>query len=184
MNRLSVIVFSMLAATAPALLSAAELTADEQAFFNRHTSDLVRLEPTRLDDPVLARVFSATFYAVQVVIKDADGEQSTGIKAIRLDDKLVPVGRPSTDCEPTDFLKLLNPAFKLRTDADAKALQQALDAAYPINSESDKRAETFRHAGRSWTFVRGEFFESKLGYIFETDAAGAIKSVKFTLKLP
>ena len=184
MNRSIVFVFSTLLSITPGIARAADLTPDEQAFFDRHTSDLVRFETQRLDDPAVAKVFSAPFYTVKFVLKDGDSEQSSELRVVRIEDKLVPVGQPSSDDAQTGFLKLLNPAFKLRTEADGKLLQQALDAAYPINSESDKKAKAMRHKGRTWTFVRGEFFDSKLGYIFETEAGGAIKSVKFVLKLP
>jgi hypothetical protein len=79
---------------------------------------------------------------------------------------------------------MLHPDFRLRTAADATTLQQALDVAYPIVMDRDKKTKTFRHAGHQWIFVRGEFFDSKSGYIFETDASGAITSVKYQLKLP
>lgn len=184
MNRHLIITLSAILSALPVLSTARDLTPDEQAFFAKHTSDLIRLDTQRLADPAFVQVFSSPFYTVKVVLKYADGEQSSDLIVARVGDSLVSVGRPSSDADLPDYLKLLNPDFKLRTDADAKKLQQALDTAYPIISDSDKKSEAFRHAGHAWTFIRGDFFDSKMGYIFETDAGGAIKSVKFLLKLP
>ncbi len=168
----------------PVLLSASDLTPDEQAFFDKHTSDVIRLETQRLDAPAIVKVFSSPFYAVKVVLKVADGELSNDLIVARIGDNLVSVSRPGSDGDLPDLQKMLNPDFKLRTDADATTLQQALDAAYPILMDSDKKTKAFRRAGHSWIFVRGKFFDSKSGYIFETDASGAITSVKYQLKLP
>ena len=184
MNRYPAIVLSTILSALPVLLFPRDLTPEEQSFFAKHTPDLVRFETQKLDDPAFVNVFSAPFYTVKVVLKYADGEQSSDLVAARVGDNLVSVSRPSSDADLPDFQKMLNPDLKLRTDGDAKKLQQALDAAYPIISDSDKKSETFRHTGHTWTFVRGDFFDSKLGYIFETDAGGTIKSIKFQLKLP
>jgi hypothetical protein len=184
MNRYLAIALSTILSALPVLLSARDLTPDEQSFFDKHTSDMMRLETQRLDAPAMVKVFSSPFYAVKVVLKYPDSEQSSDLVVARVGDSLVSVSRPSSDGDLPDFQKMFNPDFKLRTDADAKTLQQALDTAYPIISDSDKKSEAFRHAGHTWTFVRGDFFDSKLGYVFETDAGGAIKSVKFLLKLP
>jgi hypothetical protein len=96
----------------------------------------------------------------------------------------VSVTRPSTDADLPDFLTMLNPGFKLATEDDARTLQQALDVAYPIIGSGDKKAETNRRAGNEWIFVRGIFFDKKMGYVFQTDPSGRIVSVKYSLKLP
>ena len=184
MHRSLAIALSTMLSALPVLLSASDLTPDEQAFFDHHRSDIMRLETQRLDDPAMVKVFSSPFYAVKVVLKLADGEQSSDLVVARIGDNLVSVVRPSTDGDLPDLQKMLNPDFRLRTAADATTLQQALDAAYPILMEGDRKTKTFRHAGNTWIFVRGEFFDSKSGYVFETDASGAITSVKYQLKLP
>ena len=183
-RRTFIVVALAVAGSLPVAARAAGLPAEEQAFFDKHISEIVQLEPTKLNDAAFLKVFATPFYSVKVLIKEADSEQTSTLIVARVDGKLVSVGRPSSDADLPDFAKMLNPDFKLKTDADAKLLQQALDAAYPIIGDSDKKAESFRHAGGQWILVRGVFFDDKLGYIFEVDASGTIKSVKFTLKLP
>lgn len=180
----------VLAVLATALISgraarAGALSADDQAFFDKHSSDVVRLEPTRLDDPTLVRVFSVPLFHVKIVAKTGDGgEESMELLTARSGEKLVPIARPSSDADMPDFPKMLNPDFKLKSDSDAKDMQAALDAAYPIVGDSDKKAATFIHSGNQWTFVRGKFFDKKLGFIFQTDASGTITSAKFALNFP
>ncbi len=187
MNRYLTIALSTMLSTLPVLLSARDLTPDEQAFFDKHMSDMIkiRLETQRLDAPAIVKVFSPPIYTVKMILEFvADSEVSSHLIVARIGDKLVSLSRPSGDDDLPDFQRMLNPDFKLRTDTDATTLQQALDAAYPIVSDDDKKAEAFRHTGHTWIFVRGDFIDSKLGYLFETDASGAIKSVKFLLRLP
>ena len=168
----------------PLLVHADGLTPDDQAFFDKHASDVVQLQPTKLSDPSFLKVFSTPFYAVKVVIKEGDGDETTELVVAKMGDKLVSVSRPDTDMDLPDFPKLLNPDFRLKTDDDAKALQSALDAAYPIIGDDNKKVEAIRHTGNQWIMVRGAFFDKTMGYTFDVDADGVIKSVKYVLKLP
>jgi hypothetical protein len=78
---------------------------------------------------------------------------------------------------------MFRPGFTLTNDDVAETLQRALDIVYPLNGQ-DKRLETFRHKGNEWTFVRGKFFDSMMGFVLTTDATGAVTGVKYVLKLP
>jgi hypothetical protein len=160
------------------------LTSEERAFFDQHISELVKVEPTRVVDPAVQKVFAAPFYEVTTTIHEGDGTNTLKLIVARLGSQLVSVTRPSTDADLPDFLTMLNPGFKLATEDDARTLQQALDVAYPIIGSGDKKAETNRRAGNEWIFVRGIFFDKKMGYVFQTDPSGRIVSVKYSLKLP
>ena len=184
MNHSLVFAWLTLVSAIPAVLFAGELTPDEQAFFDRHAADLVRFEAQTMDDLAIDQVFSTPFYNLDVILLLGDGDQNTSLIVTRIGDQLVNLDRPGTDGDLPEFQKLLNPAFKLRTDADAKMLQQALDVLYPIFMQSDKKARSFRHEGNTWIFARAEFDESKSGYIFTTAADGTIQSVKYQMRLP
>lgn len=162
------------------------LPADEQAFFDKQISNVIQIQPTRVNDASFLKVFSAPFYKVKITIKQGDGGMQTqDLVVARADDKLVSVDRPGTDGDLPAFAKMLNADFKLKTDDDAKALQDALDAIYPIVMDNDKKLEAVKHNGNQWTFVRGAFIGNKvLGFIFEVDPSGAVKSVKFSLQIP
>jgi hypothetical protein len=170
--------------TLPALSFAGNPTPAEKAFFSQHVSDVIKLDARRLDAPAIAKVFSSPVYLVKVVRLEGDGEEIKEIAAARVGEKLVSMSVPGTDSDLPNFEKMLSPAFRLRTDADAVVLQEALDAVFPITMDRDRKVKAFRRAGNQWSFLRGEFFEDKLGYLFETDATGAVKSVKYRLRLP
>ena len=177
-------VLSLLLWSLPALTRAAEITPDEQAFFDQHTADLVKFQTEKVDDLAVEKVFTVPIYTVTVVIGLADGNPTTSLTVARIEDKLVGVNRPSGDGDLPDFQKMISPDFKLKTNTDGKMMQQALNVLYPAMMESEKKLISFRQAGNTWTFVRGEFFESKSGYVMKTGADGSITSVEYLLKLP
>jgi hypothetical protein len=168
----------------PLLARGDGLPAGEQAFFDKNISNVVQIVPTRLNDPGFLKVFSTPFYTVKITIKQGDGEEDNSIIVARIDDKLVSVSQPGSDADLPDFAKMLSPDFRLKADDDAKALQAALDLAYPIIGDANQKVEAFRHSGTEWVFLRGVFFDTRMGYTFVVDADGTIKSVRYGLKLP
>lgn len=163
----------------------AELTADEKAFLDQHVPDVVKTEYVRLSDPAVIKVFATAFYTVSIDIYDGEGGTShNSVLVARRDDKLVGITRPSTDGDCPAIQKMFRPDFRLKNDEDARVLQAALDAVFPIIGSSDQKAKTFKHAGPQWKFVRGEFFDAKMGFVVTTDNSGAVTGVKFVLKLP
>jgi hypothetical protein len=169
----------------PALDARAQsLTPDEQAFFDRHASDLVKVEPARLSDPAVAAVFSVPLYTVTVSLFAQGGTSTSSFVATRFGGRLVSVDTPGTDDAAPMIAKFLNPSFRLRTDQDATILARALDLAYPIVADAERKAATFRRSGTHWQFIRNHFFGSPSGFTFTTDRAGAITAVTYALKLP
>ena len=162
-----------------------DLTADEKAFIDQHTSDVVKIEPVRLSDPAVVKVFATPFYTLNIAIDEGDGGTSSNSTIVaRRDDKLVSIHRPSTDGDCPAILQMIRPDFRLKNDNDARVLQAALDAVFPIIGMSDQKAKSFKHAGHQWKFIRGEFFDAKMGFLVTTDNGGAITGVSFVLKLP
>ena len=163
----------------------AEPTAAEKAFLDQHISDLVKIEYVRVSDPVVLRGFATPFTTVNIVISDGDGGTNhSSILVTRRDDKLVGITRPSTDGDCPGIQQMLRPDFRLMNDNDARVFQAALDAVYPIIGNSDQKAKVFKHAGPQWKFVRGDFFEAKMGFLVTTDKSGAVTSVTYVMKLP
>jgi hypothetical protein len=164
-----------------------DLPPDERAFFDKNISKIVQIEPTRLHSPALDRAFKAAFYKVTVAIKEGDSQQTQDLVVARSGDDLVPVSKPSTTEDLPHFKQMLNPAFKLRNQKDAATLQDALDVLYPISKDfgdKDLKAKAIKHTGKDWIFIRGEFFKKHAGFVFTTDATGAVQSVKYSLELP
>lgn len=161
------------------------LSGDEQAFFDKHVSDVVKIDSTRMSDPAVVKVFGVPIYSVNVILDLGDGStQGNPLVVARVDEKLVSVSRPGTDSDCPNIQKMFSPSFKLTSDDDAKSVQQAMDVVYPILGDSDKAAEKFTHGSNQWTFVRGKFFDKLMGFVVTTDAGGTVTGVKYVLKLP
>ncbi len=162
-----------------------DLPANEQAFFEKHFSDVVKIDPVRVSDPAVIKVFATPFYTLNLSIDDGQGgTNQSSVVVARQDDRLVSVSRPGTDGDHPEILQMLRPDFRLKNDSDARVFQAALDAIYPIIGSSDQKAKVFKHAGQQWKFVRGDFFEAKMGFLLTTDKSGAVSSVKYVMKLP
>jgi hypothetical protein len=159
----------------------ADDAADDQAFFDKQTSKFIKLQPKRLTGGVLDKVFNAKVYQVNVV--NSDGGGSTAVVA-RTGDDITIISVPSSTADMPDFLKLLKADFTLKTDADAKVFQDALDVLYPIDTtfnKDDLNARAVKHKGNQWIFIRGKFFDHFKGFIVTTDAGGKVTGVKWTL---
>lgn len=165
-------------------MTALAASPEEQAFLDKHVSDVVQVTPKRIDDAAVAKVFAAPIYELNIAISSGEGgNMTTKQTAARVDQKLAALSRPGTDGDCPMIQKMVNPAFMLKTDADGKTLQSALDQVFPPVTDDEKKAVAFHHAGNDWTFVRGTFFGKFMGFVFTTDAQGKIIAVKFSLKL-
>jgi hypothetical protein len=164
---------------------AVDLTAEEKAFLDQHIVDVVKIEPVRMSDASVLSAFATPIYILNIAMEEGNGitNQST-VTAVRQGGKLVGLSRPGTNMECPEIQKMFRKDFKLGNDNDARTLQAALDAIFPISDHGDKKAEQFRHAGNQWVFVRGEFFEKKMGFVVTTDAAKAVTAVSYSLRLP
>lgn len=178
-NRLALSWFAWILVLAPQLH--ADQSTDDQAFFDKQTAKFIKLQPTRLTDPALEKVFMAMMYKVNII--GSDGSNTTAIVA-RTGDDITIVSIPSSTAEMPDLVKLLKPEFKLKSASDGKTFQDALDAVYPIDTtfnKDDVNAKATRHKGNQWTFIRGKFFDHFKGFIVTTDPAGHVTAVKWTL---
>lgn len=183
---LPVIVVALLCLTYAA--RGAELSAEERAFFDKHQSDIVKVEPSPMDEPALKKVFRARFYNAKVIINQGGGGSETvEVKVARVGQDLENVSLPSTDAKMPKLKQMLSPDFKLRNNQDAKTLEAALDVLYPVSAfggDDDKKAKAIKHSGNQWLFIRGAFFAKHKGFAFTTDTGGAVTAVEYSLDLP
>jgi hypothetical protein len=183
MPKFLIVTLALIFCAGAARSDAQTLPAAERAFFDQHISEIVSIEPKRLADPAMLKVFAAPIYEVTITIREADSTNTNRIVVAHVGSELVNVSKPSTDTDLPDVLKMMNPGFRLASAEDALVLQQALDTAYPISGSDDKKAKTYRRTGNEWIFVRGVFFGKSKGFVFEVDAGGAIVAAKYVLKL-
>ena len=162
-----------------------ELPAAEKAFLDRHFSDVIKIEPVRLNDPAVAKAFATPLYRLDITIDSGNGGSlNNSVIVAHQEDKLVSIGRPGSNQDCLIIQGFFRPDFRLKDDDDARVLQAAFDAIYPISSDDDRKVATFKHAGDQWTFVRGEFFDHLMGFVVTTDSDNAVTRVQYVLKLP
>jgi hypothetical protein len=164
--------------------AAQTLSSADQSFIDKHLSDVLTTKTSRISDAAVTKVFSSPFFKIDVVLKQGgDSSQTMSAIVAKDGDHLVTVDAPGTDSDLPALQKMFAPSFKLKTDADATALQNALNILYPPFGDEDKKAVKFTHTGTTWTFIRGKFFQDNKGFQFQTDSSGAITSAKYALKL-
>lgn len=170
----------------PAVSFAGDLPPDEQAFFDKHLSDIVEIEPTPLRTDATAAVFNVPLYAVKMTIHQGPDTQTMNLIAAKTDTKLLTMSSPGTDEDLPQFKSMISPQFKLNSGDDGQTFEKAIDVIDPIPdvSPDDQKAKAHSQQGTQWTFVRGTFFQKHKGYVVTTDDSGAIRSVKYSLNLP
>lgn len=167
-------------------IALAQLSSDDQAYFDKHFADMVQVEYTPLTGGGIDKVFSAPLYRVHLTIEAGPESQTADTIAAKTDSKIVTICSPSTDEDLPQMKTLINPQFKLNTDDDGKAFESALEVMDPVPTINltDAQGKATSHQGNQWTFARGSFIGHHKGYVVRTDDQGTVTSVKYSLNLP
>jgi hypothetical protein len=179
--RYAVLVIVVCLGLAARIGRAQEATAEDKAFFAANIGKLIQLEPTPISGDALEKVFHARFFTVKVNAGGAEGVKT--LVAARAGDDLKDVTLPDRAANMAALQALVKSEFKLKTDADGKAFEAALDLLYPPDSRYDEKRKAIRHAGTEWTFVRGAFITGFKGLVVATDADGKITSVRYSQEI-
>jgi hypothetical protein len=156
-------------------------TAEDKAFFEKNVASLVKVEPAPITGQALERVFGAKFYTVKVSMGGEQGVKT--LVAARVQDDLKDVTLPEANADMPALQALVKPDFKLKTDADGKAFEEALDLLYPVDVRYDEKRKAVKHAGTEWVFIRGTFIADFKGLVVTTDAEGTVKSIKYSREI-
>jgi hypothetical protein len=154
---------------------------DDRTFFDKNIGKLIKLEPTPIVDVSLEKVFGARFFAVSVSV--AGEANIKTLVAAKVGDDLSDVNVPSATSEMPTLKALVKPDFKLKTDADGKTFEAALDVLYPPDTRYDEKRKAVRHSGTQWTFIRGLFIGDFKGLVVTTDADGTITSIGYSREI-
>jgi hypothetical protein len=155
-----------------------EATAEEKAFFDKHVGKLVKLEPTPITGQALEQVFAAKFFMVKMNMGGEAGVKT--LVAARLGEDLQDVTMPETNADLPGLKSLVRAGFKLKSEADGKMFEQALDLLYPVDVRYDEKRKAVRQAGTEWTFIRGAFIGNFKGLVVTTDGIGTVTSIKYS----
>ena len=175
----------MLMSLSPTL--AQDLTADERAAVEAEVHKRIKVTSEKMTSPVLPRVFSPTFIEVKVKIMSPDGSTMThDFTMAKSGDGFIDLEDPTTNMAMPNLQKAMRKDLRIKTDVDAKVVEQALDVLHPISGFGgrDKAFKAIRHADNVWTFVRGKFFKERKGFVVTTDDTGAVKEVRYSLDIP
>jgi hypothetical protein len=156
-------------------------TPQEKAFIDANLGKLIKVDPTPVQGEELAKVFHATFYMVKVSMGNTGTSEM--LVAARVGDDLSDVSLPGGTADMPALLALVKSDFKLKTDGDGKAFEAALDLLYPPDTRYDEKRKAVRHAGTSWTFIRGMFIGDYKGLLVTTDADGTIMSIRYSREI-
>jgi hypothetical protein len=145
----------------------------------------VELEP--VEDPSISTCFAAKFYQAVPTLKVGDsGSASFGSYLYAVYGATVAqVERPGGDRQDLPgLLKAINPRFRLKSDADGKALLAALDALFGKGTvRIGKFDPSVKREGMTWTFITGTFFKKFKGYLVQTDPTGRITGMRYSLSI-
>jgi len=160
---------------------AQEATVADMAFFEKNVGKLIKLEPIRVSGEALEKIFAATFYTVRVKI--GDRENVATLVAAKASDTVLDLSLPDTTAGMPALEQLVRTDFKLKTDADGKLFEAALDVLYPADTRYDEKRKAVRHLGTEWMFIRGVFIGDFKGLVVTTDADGTIVGIKYSREI-
>jgi len=166
------------------LLSGSWAIADEAEDVRQEVLRRIEIKSTKLESSALKKVSGATFYKVTVKIKEGDGSSTSKMLLVRKGDKFVDLETTFTSKDMPGFKGLISKSFKLKTEADAKVFEEALDSLYPLSKfGSSKKAKAIKKTPAGWAFIRGTFFKDLKGFEVATDANGTVQSIGYNLKI-
>lgn len=166
------------------LLSGSLAMADEAEDVRQEVLRKIEIESTKVESSALKKVSSATFYKVTIKIKEGGGTSNSKMLLAKKDAKFVDLETTFTSQDMPGLHSLVVKDFKLKTEADAKVFEEALDKLYPLpTSGSSKDAKAIKKTAAGWVFVRGTFFKGLKGFDVATDAKGTIQSIRYNLKI-
>ena len=154
---------------------AQELTEKENSLLNNFLNSRVIGEKEKIVSDTLSRVFPGPVYSIKAGFSDPDGiNYCSQYYFIIKDGNLVDFGRDS-------IMKVLKSGFSIKTEADAKVFETALDKIFPVSWSDEDMKKHFKK-GIIWYFARGDFFEFYSGFIVTIDPAGKITGIRYDMK--
>jgi hypothetical protein len=163
-------------------ISAQGIPAADNALLDKYMKEITKIEKVRINSDTLARVFTGSFYEVTTVFVVKGGSSSSGsFKLIIKDGKMIELEELSTAKKLGILFSLLNPAFRIKNENDAKIFETAIDKLYPLTWSEVKNKE-HKKINNKWYFIRGEFFDSKAAIMATIDGTSKITSLDFDLE--
>ena len=137
-----------------------------------------------IQDAGLRTCFAFEAYDVTITQKEAGGESSSAAVYVKTKTGVQNLTKPSTNADVPEMLPLIQPGFKLMSQADGVAMLSAIKALYvPKDRLGDDTNPEIVQKGTTWNFIIGKFFQKFSGFVIVTDSAGKITKVSYSLEI-
>jgi len=169
----------------PLIISAQNIPASDNLLIDKFTQSVTIFEKVKIVSDTLQKVFPCTLYKVSVFMTvDKDNSFACGsyILAIK-DGKLTELQQPSTNKQLDQMLSIMSKTFTVKNEADARVFETALDKIYPILIGSDNEYKEHFKKANKWYFVRGGFFEERMGFVLTLDQNSKVTSIEFNMEI-
>jgi hypothetical protein len=154
---------------------AQEMTEKENALLDNFLKAKVTGEKEKVVSDTLDRVIPGPVYKLKAGFSDPDGTSyCSQYYFVIKDGNLVDFGT-------SNLMPVLKSGLSIKTEADAKVFETALDKVFPV-SWSDEDVKKHIKKGNKWYFVRGDFFDFYSGFIITVDPAGKIIATGYDMK--
>lgn len=127
----------------------------------------------------LDKVFDCSFYKVDAGFDFEGGSLCTNNLFIIKDGKLLDYDNRLDSL--FNLLTALRSDFRIKNEADVKIFETSLDKLFPISWPNDEKKEHIKK-GNKWYFIRGDFFDSKSGYIVTLDPSMKITNIAYDME--
>jgi hypothetical protein len=162
-------------------INAQGIPENDNLLIDKDVSTKIIVEKTKIPADTMGKVFTGTFYKVDITVNVDNGSSSDHYYYVVKDGKLTELENNNENREMKTLFSLLRNDFYLKSDGDVKVFETCLDKLYPLDW-SDK-PETRQHikTGNKWYFVRGKFFDSKKAFVITLDQNSRITQIDFNL---
>jgi hypothetical protein len=175
-----VLVYIILLAISFSKINGQELSENENTFFDDLIKSKIVTEKTKIDSDTLAKVFTGTFYTVGAGFSSVDGvSMCLNYLFVMKDGQLIEFDS-RTDSMLT-LVSLLRNDFFIKNESDAKIFETVLNKIYPVSWINEEYVEIIKK-DNNWYFIRGEFFDSKSGYIVSLDQNSKITNIAYSME--
>jgi hypothetical protein len=160
-------------------INAQEISEKDNSLVDNFIKSKISIVKVKLGSDTLSRVFSGTFYKVDAGFAFTEDMTSSSSELFAVRDGIISVIQKTEDMSP--LVSLVREGFFLKSEADAKIFEMALDKIYPVSELHEKDKEHLK-IGNKWYFLRDTFFDSKSGFTVTTGPDSKILNISYSLE--
>jgi hypothetical protein len=161
-------------------ISAQEITEKENSMLDNFIKSKIAIEKEKIVSDTMAKVFIGTFFKVDAGFSFSEGGSMCSGSLFVINGGTLVEFESRTDSMYT-LLSLVRSDFYLKSEADVKIFETALDKIFPIGWSNAEDKEHLKIKDK-WYFIRGKFFDSKSGYIITLDQNSKISNIAYSME--